>query len=177
MEGVYMLIPCVYLLMRVLMVLVSACNELPMQLLVIFALGLPSGVLAQPPRRCASVGFPPLHGHASSSVDGEWVVGRELPRYSHSTCPMIQSFEHKQQRHASDEYRLQPAGCELPAWDLATVSTFLASMAGKTLLFAGDSITGYWWVSFVCMLHQLVPSVEHDQNMKSRGGTMWCASG
>tara|TARA_B100000795_G_C22530985_1_gene335100 strand:+ start:262 stop:534 length:273 start_codon:yes stop_codon:yes gene_type:complete len=90
---------------------------------------------------------------------------------------MIQSFEHKQQRHASDEYRLQPAGCELPAWDLATVSKFLASMAGKTLLFAGDSITGYWWVSFVCMLHELVPSVEHDQNMKSRGGTMWCASG
>lgn len=48
-------------------------------------------------------------------------------------------------------------------------------MAGKTLLFAGDSITGNFWVSFVCMLHQLVPSVEHDQYMV-RGGTMWCGT-
>ena len=46
-------------------------------------------------------------------------------------------------------------------------------MAGKTLLFAGDSITGNWWVSFVCMLHQLVPSVEHDQDMHS--GTVFDA--
>ena len=123
--------------------------------------------------RCA----PLLHGggHASSSVDGEWVMGRELPRYSHSSCPMIQSFEHMRQGHTSDEYRFQYAGCELPAWDLSAASKFLASMAGKTLLFAGDSITGNFWVSFVCMLHQLVPSVEHDQYMV-RGGTMWCGT-
>ena len=140
----------------------------------IFLFCADSRVLAQRPDRCHDTprGFP-LHGHAS--VDGEWVMGRKLPRYSQSTCPMLQSFEHMHDVHASDEYEFKTAGCELAAWDLAAVSTFLAHMAGKSLLFAGDSITGNWWVSFVCMLHQLVPSVEHGQHM--RYGTIWCASG
>ena len=88
---------------------------------------------------------------------------------------MLQSFEHMHDVHASEEYEFQTAGCELPAWDLAAVSKFLELMAGKSLLFAGDSITGNWWVSFVCMLNELVPSVEHDQHMLF--GTIWCASG
>ena len=123
--------------------------------------------------QCANGANAGFLGHAS--VDGEWVVGREqLPRYSQSTCPMLQSFEHTHDVNAADvEYEFKTAGCELPAWDLATVSKFLTSMAGKTLLFAGDSITGNWWVSFVCMLHQLVPSVEHDQDMHS--GTVFDA--
>jgi len=131
-------------------------------------------VVAQRPDGChdAPRGFP-LHRHAS--VDGEWVVGRKLPRYSKSTCPMIQSFEHMHDVHASEEYEFKTAGCELPAWDRAAVSKFLAHMAGKSLLFAGDSIMGNWWVSFVCMLNELVPSVEHDQHMLF--GTIWCASG
>ena len=82
---------------------------------------------------------------------------------------MIQSFEHTHMHmhdvHASEEYEFKTAGCKLPAWDLAAVSKFLALMAGKSLLFAGDSIMGNWWVSFVCMLNELVPSVEHDQHM------------
>ena len=88
---------------------------------------------------------------------------------------MIQSFEHMHDVHASEEYEFKTAGCELPAWDLAAVSKFLAHMAGKSLLFAGDSIMGNWWVAFVCMLNELVPSVEHDQHMLF--GTIWCASG
>ena len=137
-------------------------------LMLLFCAG--SRVVAQ--RTDACHGFP-LHGRAS--VDGEWVVGRKLPRYSNSTCPMLQSFEHMHDVHASEEYEFQTAGCELPAWDRAAVSKFLALMAGKSLLFAGDSITGNWWVSFVCMLNELVPSVEHDQHMLF--GTIWCASG
>ena len=65
-----------------------------------------------------------------------------------------ESFEHMHE-HASDEYEFKTAGCELPAWNLAAVSKFLSRAR----------ITGNWWVSFVCMLHRLVPSMEHDQHM------------
>lgn len=47
---------------------------------------------------------------------------------------MIQSFEHMHDVHASEEYEFKTAGCELPAWDRAAVSKFLAHMAGKSLL-------------------------------------------
>ena len=62
------------------------------------------------------------------------MVGRKLPRYSNSTCPMLQSFEHMHDVHASEEYEFQTAGCELPAWDRAAVSKFLALMAGTAHL-------------------------------------------
>ena len=75
---------------------------------------------------------------------------------------MLQSFEHMHE-HASDEYEFKTAGCELPAWNLAAVSKFLSRAR----------ITGNWWVSFVCMLHRLVPSMEHDQHMLF--GTIWDA--
>ena len=47
---------------------------------------------------------------------------------------MLQSFEHMHDVHASEEYEFQTAGCELPAWDRAAVSKFLALMAGTAHL-------------------------------------------
>lgn len=92
---------------------------------------------------------------------GSWVYDSSYPLYSSSDCPYIDSTFGCSRRPDADylKYRWQPsaAGCQLPRFNGLE---FLNRMAGKKVMFVGDSLSRNQWESLVCMISASVPKPQ-----------------
>ncbi|AES99651.2 putative PMR5 domain, PC-Esterase, protein trichome birefringence-like 32/46 [Medicago truncatula] len=90
---------------------------------------------------------------------GRWVWDEDTrPLYEESECPYIQPQltcqEHGRPDKDYQHWRWQPHGCDLPKFN---ASLMLETLRGKRMMFVGDSLNRGQYVSFVCLLHQLIP--------------------
>ncbi|XP_019456745.1 PREDICTED: protein trichome birefringence-like 33 [Lupinus angustifolius] len=90
---------------------------------------------------------------------GKWVWDNVTrPMYEESECPYIQPQltcqEHGRPDKEYRHWRWQPHGCDLPRFN---ASLMLETLRGKRMMFVGDSLNRGQYVSFVCLLHQLIP--------------------
>ncbi|MCL7034763.1 hypothetical protein MKW94_027901 [Papaver nudicaule] len=100
---------------------------------------------------------------------GRWVWDEtNRPLYEASECPYIQQ-QHSCQAHGRPDkdyqsWTWQPHGCSLPSFN---ASIMLEKLRGKRMMFIGDSINRGQFISFVCLLHRLIP--DHGKSMTSFG--------
>ncbi|KAI5434021.1 protein trichome birefringence-like 33 [Lathyrus oleraceus] len=90
---------------------------------------------------------------------GRWVWDEvSRPLYEESECPYIQPQltcqEHGRPDKDYQHWRWQPHGCDLPKFN---ASLMLETLRGKRMMFVGDSLNRGQYVSFVCLLHRLIP--------------------
>ncbi|XP_004491007.1 protein trichome birefringence-like 33 [Cicer arietinum] len=90
---------------------------------------------------------------------GRWVWDElSRPLYEESECPYIQPQLTCQKHGRPDKdyqhWRWQPHGCDLPKFN---ASLMLETLRGKRMMFVGDSLNRGQYVSFVCLLHHLIP--------------------
>ncbi|KAL5076693.1 hypothetical protein RYX36_015677 [Vicia faba] len=98
---------------------------------------------------------------------GRWVRDElTRPLYEESECPYIQPQLTCQEHGRPDkEYRRlrwQPDGCDVPKFN---ASLMLDTLRGKRMMFVGDSLNRGQYVSFICLLHQLIP--QHAKSMET----------
>ncbi|KAI3986907.1 hypothetical protein MKX01_014608 [Papaver californicum] len=96
---------------------------------------------------------------------GRWVWDESnRPLYEESECPYIQPQltcqEHGRPEKDYQFWRWQPHGCSLPSFN---ASLMLEKLRGKKMMFVGDSLNRGQYVSFVCLIHRLIP--EHAKSM------------
>ncbi|KAI3917359.1 hypothetical protein MKW98_027278, partial [Papaver atlanticum] len=96
---------------------------------------------------------------------GKWVWDESnRPLYEESECPYIQPQltcqEHGRPEKDYQFWRWQPHGCSLPSFN---ASLMLEKLRGKKMMFVGDSLNRGQYVSFVCLIHRLIP--EHAKSM------------
>lgn len=90
---------------------------------------------------------------------GRWVRDElSRPLYEESECPYIQPQLTCQKHGRPDKdyqhWRWQPHGCDLPRFNASLV---LETLRGKRMMFVGDSLNRGQYVSFVCLIHRLIP--------------------
>ncbi|BAT81082.1 hypothetical protein LR48_Vigan07g057100 [Vigna angularis] len=93
---------------------------------------------------------------------GSWVRDElNRPLYEESECPYIQPQltcqEHGRPDKDYQHWRWQPHHCDLPKFNASLV---LETLRGKRMMFVGDSLNRGQYVSFVCLLHKLIPNDE-----------------
>ncbi|KAI3839031.1 hypothetical protein MKW92_000531 [Papaver armeniacum] len=96
---------------------------------------------------------------------GKWVWDESnRPLYEESECPYIQPQltcqEHGRPEKDYQFWRWQPHGCSLPSFN---ASLMLEKLRGKKMMFVGDSLNRGQYVSFVCLIHRLIP--DHAKSM------------
>ncbi|KAG5053101.1 hypothetical protein AAZX31_02G245700 [Glycine max] len=109
-------------------------------------------------------------GKAEEGCDvfsGSWVRDElTRPLYEESECPYIQPQltcqEHGRPDKDYQHWRWQPHGCDLPKFNASLV---LETLRGKRMMFVGDSLNRGQYVSFVCLLHKLIP--EDGKSMET----------
>ncbi|KAL1307973.1 hypothetical protein HN51_049885 [Arachis hypogaea] len=97
---------------------------------------------------------------------GRWVRDEMRPLYEEADCPYIQPQltcqEHGRPDTGYRQWRWQPHGCDLPKFN---ASMMLETLRGKRMMFVGDSLNRGQFVSFVCLLHHLIP--PHQKSMQT----------
>ncbi|KAF5467475.1 hypothetical protein F2P56_017296 [Juglans regia] len=90
---------------------------------------------------------------------GRWVWDESTrPLYQESECPYIQPQLTCQERGRPEKdyqhWRWQPHDCSLASFN---ATLMLETLRGKRMMFVGDSLNRGQYVSFVCLLHSIIP--------------------
>ncbi|XP_062016618.1 protein trichome birefringence-like 4 [Rosa rugosa] len=89
--------------------------------------------------------------------DGRWVRDNSYPLYAPGTCPYIDEpfdcFHNGRPDNGYEKYRWQPKYCNVPRLD---GKKMLRLLAGKRLVFVGDSLNRNMWESLLCVLRNSV---------------------
>ncbi|KAI5674903.1 hypothetical protein M9H77_05853 [Catharanthus roseus] len=86
-------------------------------------------------------------------TDGKWVFDKTYPLYRNTTCPFIdEGFNCEANGRLDKDYmkwRWQPKHCDIPRFN---ATKMLELIAGKRVVFAGDSLNRNQWESMLCLL-------------------------
>uniref|UniRef100_A0A7N0RJU6 Trichome birefringence-like N-terminal domain-containing protein n=1 Tax=Kalanchoe fedtschenkoi TaxID=63787 RepID=A0A7N0RJU6_KALFE len=99
---------------------------------------------------------------------GKWVKddGSTRPLYQESECPYIQPQLTCQEHGRPDkDYQLwkwKPHRCALPSFN---ATMMLEALRGKRMMFVGDSLNRGQYVSFICLIHSVIP--ENAKSMET----------
>ncbi|XP_004296155.1 PREDICTED: protein trichome birefringence-like 1 isoform X1 [Fragaria vesca subsp. vesca] len=100
--------------------------------------------------------------------DGTWVRDDSYPLYAAGTCPYIDEafncFPNGRPDNDYEKYRWQPKHCNVPRLDGRKM---LRLLAGKRLVFVGDSLNRNMWESLLCVLRN---SVEDKNKVNEVSG-------
>ena len=100
--------------------------------------------------------------HFERALNGSWKPGR-APYRPHPACPFLRPWEScahddPARAAAAGSRRFVPRTCVLDELNGTQAAALQRRLAGRLLLFAGDSIHVQHFVSLACILHALVPS-------------------
>ncbi|KAL6203786.1 hypothetical protein ACLB2K_027485 [Fragaria x ananassa] len=100
--------------------------------------------------------------------DGTWVRDDSYPLYAAGTCPYIDEafncFPNGRPDNDYEKYRWQPKHCNVPRLDGRKM---LRLLAGKRVVFVGDSLNRNMWESLLCVLRN---SVEDKNKVNEVSG-------
>ncbi|KAJ4757036.1 Protein trichome birefringence [Rhynchospora pubera] len=101
-----------------------------------------------------------------SVTNGKWVFkeSKNLP-YNESTCPYLDDIVKCRSNGRPDKdymyWEWELDDCTLPRFDAKSV---LRKLKGKRLMFVGDSLQLYQWLSFVCLVQSVIPATEKSMH-------------
>ena len=108
--------------------------------------------------------------HFADVLNGSWSVGQSLPHASHPACPFSRpwdncAYDDKERGARVGGRRYNPTSCALDAFDAAAMHR---ALAGRLLLFVGDSVQVQLFSAFACMLHAHDPLSVKTTNIRWR---------
>lgn len=113
-----------------------------------------SSVIAMEGPQLTNITSPENPG-ACDLFEGSWVPDTRPPQYTNSTCKFIQGHQDCMKNGRPDtgylHWKWQPYKCDLPRID---ARAFLSTMRGRSVVFAGDSISRNQFQSLLCILSQ-----------------------
>ena len=115
--------------------------------------------------------------HFEAPFDGDWAdQPSPPPAYFNLSCPFLQSTQSCSYLGGGEAARLaslrfRPRHCALPPpGDAAALGGMLDALAGRTLLFWGDSLSLQHYTSLACLLHGALPGALKAAHHTWRAG-------